>query len=149
MSKDCRSKDTSAFEAGEELAETECIEMASVVLNALEIGAVQLSEKDHRIRIGIDSCAAGIVFPKSVTDDNLMLDTPGQARSGCAKSPSQAQRRVSQIRDPESVGHAQSVDGGVRDERNGTRCLLPQGATEASRCTRSTRAVARNWSSGE
>ena len=36
--------------------------MASVVLNALEIGAVQLSEKDHRIRIGIDSCAAGIVF---------------------------------------------------------------------------------------
>ena len=42
------------------------------------------------------------------------------------KSPSQAQRRVSQIREPESCGHAQSVDGGARDERHGTRCLLPK-----------------------
>ena len=58
MSKDCRSKETSAFEAGDELAETGCIEMASVDLNALEIGAVQLPEKGHKIRIGIDSCAA-------------------------------------------------------------------------------------------
>ena len=81
MSKDCRSKETSAFEAGDELAERGCIEMASVVLNALEIGAVQLPVKDHRIRIGIDSCAAVTVFPKSVADDCPMLDTPGKAKS--------------------------------------------------------------------
>ena len=103
--------------------------MASVDLNALEIGAVQLPEKGHRIHIGIDSCAAVTV---SVADDYPTLDTPGKAkesqtsvRSGCAKSPSQAQRRVSQIREPEGCGHAQSVDGGVRDERHGTRCFLP------------------------
>ena len=40
VSKDCRSKETSAFEAGEEgLAETGCIDTASIDLNALEIGA--------------------------------------------------------------------------------------------------------------
>ena len=120
------------------MAETRCIEMARIELNALEIGAVQLPEKDHRIRIGIDSCAAVTVFPKSVAGDYSVLQTPGKAkrlqtsvrqassRSGCAKSPSQAQRRVSQIREPESCGHAQSVDGGVRNERHGTRCLLPK-----------------------
>ena len=124
MSEDGRSEDTSAFEADEELAETECIEMASVVLNALEIGAVQLSKRI--IEFVLESIRVLQGFSKSVTDDNLMLDTPGQARSGCAKSPSQAQRRVSQIRNPESCGHAQSVDGGVRDERNGTRCLFPK-----------------------
>ena len=80
-SKGCRSKETSAFEAGDELAETGCIEMASVDLNALEIGAVQLPEKGHRIRLGIDSCAAVTVFPKSVADDCPMLDMPGKAKS--------------------------------------------------------------------
>ena len=135
-SKECRSKETSAFEAGDELAETGCIDMASVDLNALDIGAVQLTEKDHRIRIGVDSCAAVTVFPKSVADDYPMLDTSGKATSyrpasgkllpdlGARKV--QAQRRVSQIREPESCGHAQGVDGGVRDERHGTRCLLPK-----------------------
>ena len=81
MLKGCRAKETSAFEAGDELAETGCIEMASVDLNALEIGAVQLLEKGHRIRIGIDSCAAVTVFPKSVADDHPMLDMPGKAKS--------------------------------------------------------------------
>ena len=58
-SKDSRSKDTSAFEAGDELAETGCIEMANIDLNALEIGAVT-------------------VFPKGVVDDCPMLQTPRQ-----------------------------------------------------------------------
>ena len=54
-SKDCRSKETSAFEAGEDgMAETGCIEIAGIDLNALEIGAVQLLEEDHKIRIEID-----------------------------------------------------------------------------------------------
>ena len=79
MPKDCRSKETSALEAGDELAETGCIETASVDLNALGIGAVQLPEKGHRIRIGIDSCAAVTVFPNSVADDYPMLDMPGKA----------------------------------------------------------------------
>ena len=120
MWKDCRSKETSAFEASVDgLAETGCIEMASIDLNALEIGAVQLSKKDHRIRIGIASGAAVIVFPKMVADDYPMLHRTGNAKSyrpasgrllpnlGCAKGASQVQRRVSQVSEPESVGHAQ------------------------------------------
>ena len=35
----------------------------------------------HRIRIGIDSCAAVTVLPKSVADDYPMLHTPGKAKS--------------------------------------------------------------------
>ena len=66
---------------GEEgLAETQCIDMASIDLIALEIGAVQLPEKDRKIRVGIDSCAAVTVFPKTVADDCPMLQTPGKAR---------------------------------------------------------------------
>ena len=33
---------------------------------------------------------------------------------------------VFQIHEPQSCGHAQSVDDGVRDERHETRCLLPK-----------------------
>ena len=112
-----------------------CIGMASVDLNALEIGAVQLPEKDHRIRIGIDPCAAVTVSQECfgrLSDarharKNEELETSGRqasSRSGCAKSPSQGQGRVSQVREPQSCGRAQIVDGGVRDERHGTRCLL-------------------------
>ena len=46
MSKDCKSKEANAFEASTEgLAETGCIDIASVDLNALEIGTVQLLEE--------------------------------------------------------------------------------------------------------
>ena len=38
-------------------------------------------KKDHKIRIGIGSCAAVIVFPKSVANDHLMLHTPSKATS--------------------------------------------------------------------
>ena len=48
--------------------------------NALEKRAVQLPEKDHTIRIGIDSCAAVTVFPKSVADDYPMFHTPDKAK---------------------------------------------------------------------
>ena len=99
MSKDCRSKETSALEAGEEgLAENGCIEMASTDLNALEIGAVHLPEKDHKIRIGIDSRAQAGVRQAS-------------AGSWCAKGAGQAHRWVSQVRELESGGDAQSCDG--------------------------------------
>ena len=43
VSKGCRSKEMSAFEAGGGLVETGCTEMASINLNALELGAVQLA----------------------------------------------------------------------------------------------------------
>ena len=119
LSKDCRSKETSAFEADDELAETGCIEMASIDLNALDIGTVQLPEADHRVRIGIDLCAAVTVFPKSVADDYPMLHTPGVGQAsagfGCAKGASQAPRWVSQVRKSENCGHAQSFDGSVRN----------------------------------
>ena len=56
MSKDCRSKETSAFEVDEEepLSETGCFDMASIELNALEIGSLPMSEENRKIRIGID-----------------------------------------------------------------------------------------------
>ena len=81
MSKDCRSEGTSAFEAGDELAETGCIEMEGIDLNALEIGAVQWPEGERKIRTWIDSCAAVTVSPKMVADDSPMLPTPGKAKS--------------------------------------------------------------------
>ena len=140
MSKDCRSKETSALEAGDELAETGCIEMASIDL--------QLSKEDHIICIGIDSCAAVTVFPKSVADDYPMFHTLGKAKSykpapGKLLPARKVEIRVSHACEPENCGHAQSCDGGVRNERHGTRCLLPQ---ERQRRMRTTRAVARNWS---
>ena len=121
MSKDCRSKETSASEAGDELAETGFTEMASLDLNALEIGAVQFTEKDHRIRTGIDSCAAVTVFLKSVADDYPMLHTPGKAKSyrpasgkflldlGARKV--QVKLQGGSLRKPEECGHAQSCAG--------------------------------------
>ena len=37
-------------------------------LNALEIGSVQVSEENRKLRSGIDSCAAVTVFPKTVAE---------------------------------------------------------------------------------
>ena len=82
MSKDCRSKEASAFAASEEgLAETGCVDMASIDMDTLEIGAVQMPEGDRKIRVGIDSCVAVTVFPTTVADDNPMLQTAGKAKS--------------------------------------------------------------------
>ena len=120
----------------EGLAETWCVDMASTDLNALEIGAVQLPEKDHKIRVGIDPCAAMTVFPKTVADDHPMLQTPGKVKSyrpasrkllpdlGARKCRSSSKTGLSSVREPESGGHAQSSDGSVRDERHGTRRVL-------------------------
>ena len=129
MSKDCRSNS----EAYDELAETGCIQMASIDLNSLEIGAVQLPQEDHRHRIGIDSYVAVTVFPKRVTDDYPM---PPHARQGeelqISVMPDLGARKVQvKLKDGRYInsvkcGHAQSFDGGVRNERHGTRCLLPQ-----------------------
>ena len=44
------------------LAETRCVDMVNVDLNALEIGSVLLLERNHEIQVGIDSCAAATVF---------------------------------------------------------------------------------------
>ena len=51
------SRETNACEASKRgLAETGCVDIASVDLTALEIGAVLLLERDHEIRSGIESC---------------------------------------------------------------------------------------------
>ena len=51
------------FEASKRsLAETRCVDMVNVDLNALEIGAVLLLARNHKIQVGIDSCAAVTVF---------------------------------------------------------------------------------------
>ena len=137
MSKDCRSKETSAFEAGDELAETRCIEMASIDLNALEIGAVQLLEENHGVRIGIDSCTAVTVFPKSVADDYPMLHTPSKGKSYRPASgklvPDLSARKVQVKLKGWSLKcvnwRIADTDGGARNARHGTRCLLGSGFT--------------------
>ena len=129
--KDCRSNETSAFEAGDELAETGCIEMASIDLNALEIGAVQWPEKDRKLRIGIDSRAAVTVFPK--TGGGGLPDAPNARQTKKSYRPASGKllpdlcaRKVQVKLEPETGGHAQSFDGGVRGERHETRCVLHQ-----------------------
>ena len=44
------------------LEETGCVDVVSVDLNALEIGAVSLRERNHEVQSGIESCAAVTVF---------------------------------------------------------------------------------------
>ena len=83
VSKDCRSNETNAFEAdeAEPLSETGWFDLASIEMNALEIGSVQVSEEIRRLRIGIDSCAPVTVFPKTVAEDYPVLMTLGKAKS--------------------------------------------------------------------
>ena len=57
--------------------------MASIELNALEIGSVQVSEDNRKIRIGIDSCAAVTVVTK---DSGRKTTRRAQDTSGKAKS---------------------------------------------------------------
>ena len=57
------SRIASAFAASKRgLAETRNVDMASVDLNALEIGSVLLPRRNRKIQIGIDSCAAVVVY---------------------------------------------------------------------------------------
>ena len=55
--------------------------MASIELNALEIGSVPVPEGNRKLRIGIDSCAAVTICPKTVAEEYPMLQTPGKAKS--------------------------------------------------------------------
>ena len=58
-----RSREASVFEASKRsLAESRCVDMVNVDLNALEIGAVLLVSRNHKIQVGIDSCVAVTVF---------------------------------------------------------------------------------------
>ena len=157
MSKDCRSKETSAFEVGEDgLAETGCIEMESIQF--LIFGRVPLSEKGHRICIGIDSCAAVTVFPKIVADDYPMLQTASKAKSyGPASGnplPDLGARKVQvKLKDGRYVNpivadtHRALMAVSEMNEL-GHDVFFP-GASEASRRMRTTRAVARSWSGRE
>ena len=59
-----RSREASVFETSKRsLAETRCVDMVNVDLSALEIGAVLLLTRNHKIQVGIDSCVT--VFAKS------------------------------------------------------------------------------------
>ena len=85
-------------------------------------------EGNGKIRIGIDSCVAVTVFPKTVDDDHPTLQTPGKAMS-CRSVPGKllpdlvarkgagqtqwSLRYVSSVREPQSGWLAQSFDGGV------------------------------------
>ena len=60
------SREVSGVEASKRgLAGTRYIDMVSVDLNTLEIGAVLLLERNRKIQSGIDSCAAVTVFAPS------------------------------------------------------------------------------------
>ena len=43
--------------------------MGRIELNTLEIGSGEVTEESLNIRIGIESCAAVTVFPKTVAED--------------------------------------------------------------------------------
>ena len=120
---------TSAFETGEEgLAENGCVEVASIDLHALEVGEVQLPEKDPQ-----DSCWDRIVCCSECVPEDGSRQLP-DAPNARQSNELEAGVRQASVRQPQSGGHAQNFDGGVRDER---------------RCARTTRAVAPSWSSRE
>ena len=55
--------EANVFEASKRsLTETRGVDMVNVDLDALEIGAVLLLVRNHKIQVGIDSCVAVTVF---------------------------------------------------------------------------------------
>ena len=118
-----RSREASVFEASKRsLAETRCVDMVNVDLNALEIGAVLLLARNHKIQVGIDSCAAVTVFVHFrcfVTKSLQVL-----YGSECSKSERQAPRCVILVRESENGRDPRSLGGSVR-ERHESRCVLP------------------------
>ena len=122
-----------AFEVDEEepLSENGGLDLASIELNALEIGSVQASLESPRIRIGMDSCAAVIVFPKTVAENYSVRKTPGKEGKllpdlGRKNGTSQTQRWVCSIRESVSGRYAESSDDCVGDERHWSRCVRSQ-----------------------
>ena len=82
MPKDCRAEETKCIRSRRRRLGRDWVNrVASIDLNSMEIGAVQLPEEDRKIRTGIDSCAAVTAFPKTVADDHPMLQTSGKAKS--------------------------------------------------------------------
>ena len=58
-----RFREASVFEASKRsLAEVRCVELVHVDVNPLEIGAVLLLARSHKIQVRIGTCAAVIVF---------------------------------------------------------------------------------------
>ena len=74
---------------------------------------MQVPEEDHRIRIGVDSCAAVTVFPKCVADGYPRLHAPGHAKSYRPAS-GKLLPDLGYV-NPRNCGQAQSFDGGVRN----------------------------------
>ena len=134
--KNCRSKETNAFEVDEQepVSETGCFDMASVDLNALEIGSVHVPEGNRKLRLvcSTDSVpehsGTRLPYAPDTRQSQELQASVGQslARSGCKKGTGQTQRWVSSMREPTSGGHAQSSDGCVGDERHGSRRVLSQ-----------------------
>ena len=80
MSKDCRSKETNAFEVEEE--EPFCVDMSSIELNALKIGSAHVPDgKSQDLQWNGPMCGSVAVFPKEVVEDHPVLKTPGKAKS--------------------------------------------------------------------
>ena len=149
----CKSKETSAFLVDEEgLAHR--VECAGDRV-------IAVARRRRMLRIGVDSCAAVAVVPKTVAEYYPVLQTRGNAKSYRPASgkllPDLGSRKVQvklkdwppSVREPADGGHAQSTDGGVGDERHRSRRVLPQ-ERQGHQGLRVPRvAAARRWSSRE
>ena len=96
-------------------AETGCVDVVGVDLNALETESVLSVERNRQIQSGIDSCAAVIVFA---------LRGAKSCKSCLDLSERQASRCVILVGESENGTDVQSFDCSVRDERHEPRCVL-------------------------
>ena len=129
--------------------------------DALEIGSVQVSEGNRKLRSGIDSRAAVTVFPKTVAEDYPVLKTPGKAKShrpasgkllpdlGARKVQVKLQDRSFRCVSPRVADTHRALVAASEMNDMGHDVLFPRSSTEVSKRTRATRAVARSWSSKE
>ena len=141
------SREASVFEASKRgLTETGCVDMVSVDLDALEIGAVLLLERSREIQGGIESCAAVIVFAylqmKSCKPSNgctSCLDLSARKVKGKLRDVSfwyVDPRMAETCEDLVTVSETSDLSHDVPS-------LL---GTKVPKCVRTTREVERNWS---
>ena len=112
-----RSREASVFETSKRsLAEARCVDMLNVDLNALEIGAVLLIARSHKVQVGIDSCTAVTTSCKSCMDLSARK-VKGKLRgvSFWYAGPKMA----------ETCGVLVGGSGGSVRERHESRCVLP------------------------
>ena len=100
-------------------AETGCVDVVGVDLNALEIESVLLLERNRQIQSGIDFLCRGDCVRFAWCEELQVL-----FGSDCSKGERQASRCAILVGESENGTDVQSFDGSVRDERHEPRCVL-------------------------